>query len=39
MAAWCLLARQTPDVYMRLTALERDAFVEEARGLKERGWI
>lgn len=39
MASWCLLARQPPEVYMHLTKLEREAFVEEAKGLKERGWI
>lgn len=39
MASWCLLARQPPEVYMQLTLLEREAFVEEAQGLRERGWI
>ena len=39
MAAWCLLTRQAPDVYLQLTLLEREAFVVEAKGLRERGWI
>ena len=39
MASWCLLARQTPDVYLQLTLLERRTFVEEAKSLKERGWL
>jgi hypothetical protein len=28
MAAWCLLANQTPDTYMQLSRLERQAFVD-----------
>lgn len=39
LAWWCLMTRQAPEVYMQLTALERDVFVEEAQGLRERGWI
>lgn len=39
MASWCLIARQAPDVYMQLTAIERQAFVDEAKGLREKGWI
>lgn len=30
MAAFCLLTRQSPEVYHRLTRLERDAFIEVA---------
>mgnify|MGYP003373323858 CR=1 FL=1 len=30
MAAWCLTARQTPDVWRALTRLERDAFINVA---------
>jgi hypothetical protein len=30
MAAWCLLTRQAPGVYMELTRLERQAFVDVA---------
>lgn len=39
MASWCLISRQSPEVWKQLTVLEREAFVEEAKGLKERGWI
>jgi hypothetical protein len=32
MAAFCLLTRQTPEVYRSLTRLERDEFVRLASG-------
>lgn len=39
MASWCLLTRQTPELYLQLSLLERNAFTDEARQLKEKGWI
>jgi hypothetical protein len=29
-AAWCLLTKQSPDTYMKLSALEREAFLDLA---------
>lgn len=33
MARWCLITGQTPDTYLRVTALERNAFITEAERL------
>lgn len=33
MARWCLVTGQPPDIYLTVTALERQAFMTEAERL------
>ena len=38
MGAWCFVTRQTPQTYLELSRMERDAFVRMATKMREKGW-
>ncbi|MBB3041157.1 hypothetical protein FHU40_000958 [Nocardioides soli] len=36
---WCFITRQPPEVYQRLTRLEREQFAKAAIDAAKKGWV
>lgn len=39
MGTWCFMTRQSPDVFLSLTRLQREQFEKAAVAARKKGWI